>query len=161
MVAVDSSAIIPLIRIGKLSLLEKYFKKIKISREIYYELISGVIGVSEIEKGCKSWIIIYEKLNEVEEISELDNIGLADASIILLAQKEKDIILSGDYMLINVAKSKGIECMWLTAFIIKCAKKKIINKIVAKEIMLDLIRVGMRLNNQVYSLILKKIEEIK
>ena len=161
MVAVDSSALIPLIRIGKLPLLEKYFKKIKITREIYNELISGVIGVSEFEKACNSWITIYEKSEEFEKISELENIGKADVSIILLAQKEKEILLSGDYMLINVAKSKGIECLWLTAFIIKCTEKNILDKEEAKQILLDLIKAGTRLNNQVYSLILKKIDEIK
>ncbi len=161
MVAVDSSAIMPLLRIGKLFLLEKYFKKIKITKEVYNELISGVIGVSEIEEGCKTWINVSESLKEVDKLSELENVSYADASIILLAQKEKDILISGDYMLINVAKSKNIECIWLTAFIIKCVEKKILNKVEAKGTLMDLINAGMRLNNQVYSLILMKIDETK
>mgnify|MGYP001580622991 FL=1 len=161
MVAVDSSAIMPLLRIGKLFLLEKYFKKIKITKEVYNELISGVIGVSEIEEGCKTWINVSESLKEVDKLSELENVSYADASIILLAQKEKDILISGDYMLINVAKSKNIECIWLTAFIIKCVEKKILNKVEAKGTLMDLINAGMRLNNQVNSLILMKIDETK
>ena len=161
MVAVDSSAIMPLLRIGKLFLLEKYFKKIKITKEVYNELISGVIWVSEIEEGCKTWINVSESLKEVDKLSELENVSYADASIILLAQKEKDILISGDYMLINVAKSKNIECIWLTAFIIKCVEKKILNKVEAKGTLMDLINAGMRLNNQVYSLILMKIDETK
>ena len=155
MVAVDSSALIPLIRIGKLYLLEKYFKKIKITKEIYNELISGVVGVSDFEEACNSWIIIFKEFKEYEKISELENIGKVDASIILLAKKEKETLISGDYMLINVAKSKGIECLWLTAFIIKCAEKSIIDKEEAKQILLDLIDAGMRLNNQIYSLLLR------
>ncbi len=160
MVAVDSSALIPLIRIGKLSLLQKFFKKIKITKEIYQELVSGVIGVSEFEEACKSWIIIQKEAYESERLSELEGIGNADASIILLAQKEKDILLSSDIMLINIAKSKNIECLWLTAFIIKCVEKKIINKNEAKEILLNMVGAGMRLKNEVYVLILKKIEEV-
>ena len=161
MVVVDSFALIPLIRIGRLDLLEKYFKKIKITKEVYEELIAGLIGVSEFEKACKSWIIANKELFELERLSELENIEKADASVILFAQKEKDILLSGDLILINTAKSKNIECLWLTAFILKCIEKEIVSKEEAKQILLDMIQAGIRLKNDVYSHILKRIDEIK
>ena len=135
--------------------------KIKITKEIYKELISGVTGVSEFVNATKLWINVIEISIESENFTELENIGKADASAILLALNKKEILLSGDYMLITLAKTKGIDCLWLTAFIIRSVEKKILSKEEAKQMLLDMIKTGMRLNNQVYSLILNKIDEIK
>ena len=59
MVAVDSSVIIHLARIGKLRLLSLYFKKIKITQDIEQEIIKdGKVGYEEIKKGIGKWIEI-------------------------------------------------------------------------------------------------------
>ena len=55
MAIVDSSVLILLSRINKLSLLQNYFRRITITPDIYDEVKVG-IGASEIEKACKIWI---------------------------------------------------------------------------------------------------------
>ena len=159
MAVVDSSVLIHLGRINKLYLLKEYFKKIIITPDIYDEIKSG-IGASEIEKACESWIRIDEpkNLDEINSISKLENIEKADASIIVLAEEKKEILLSNDYALIIVAKSKSIECWWLTTFLLRCLKKKIIAKEEAKQILFELIEAGMRLGNDVYAAILREID---
>ena len=160
MVIVDSSILIHLSRIGKLSLLKKFFEKIKITKYIYEEVKVGKRGSSEIEKACKEWIILSKqrKFEEINDISRLEGIEKADASIILLAKEEKDILLSNDYALIIVARSKGIECWWLVTFLLRCLDKELITKEEAKQILFDLIEAGMRLHNAVFTAILKEIE---
>lgn len=161
MAIVDSSVLIHLSRINKLFLLQKFFKKATITQDIYDEVKTG-IGASEIEKACKSWIRIEKpkNLNEINNISKSEDIEKADASIIVLAKEKREILLSNDYALIMVARSKGIECWWLTTFILRCLKKKIITKKEAKQILFELVEAGMRLDNAVYAVILREIENL-
>ena len=161
MAVVDSSVLIHLSRINKLSLLKKCFSKIMITQDIFDEVKTG-IGSSEIEKSCKSWITIEKPKNsdEIDSTSKLEDIEKADASIIVLAGEKKEILLSNDYALIMVARSKGIECRWLTTFILRCLKKNIITKKEAKQILLDLIAAGIRLSNEVYAAILTEIDKL-
>src|SRR3989344_6522089 len=133
MVVVDSSVLIPLIRIGRLQLLERYFSNIIITKEIEGEIESGKIGFNEIKKALTKWINIESpKSDDARQLSGSESISVADASIILLAEKNKDILLSNDYRLSIVAKGKGIEFWWLTFFILQCLKKGIVKKEEAK-----------------------------
>ncbi len=159
MAVVDSSVLIHLSRIGKLFLLERFFKKIIITEDIYNEVKTG-IGASEIENATKKWIEIInpKNISKINNFSKLEGIEKPDASIILLAKRKNHILLSNDYTLIRVARSKGVECWWLTTFILQCLKGKIINKDQAKKILFDLVGAGMRLNNVVYATILRHIE---
>ena len=161
MAVADSSVLIHLSRINKLSLLKKYFNKVIITQDIYDEIKVGT-GASEIEKACKSWITVEKPKNSdgINNLSKLEGIEKADSSIIVLAEEKKEILLSNDYDLIMIAKSKGIECWWLTTFILRCLKKKIITKKEAKQILLDLIDSGMRLSNEVYAAILREIDNL-
>jgi predicted nucleic acid-binding protein len=160
MVVVDSSVLIPLLRIGKLPLLKSFFGKIDITREVYEEINVGTLGLSEFEEACGKWIIILsKKFKNTNQIAKSENIEQADASVILLAKSKETILLSNDYALIIVAKNKGIKCWWATTFILRCLQKRIIKKKEAKQILLGLIKSGMRLDNEVYAAILDEIDK--
>lgn len=162
MVVVDTSVLSPLLKIGKLSLLEKFFKKIVITKEVEKEIKIGKIGADEFEEACKNWIEIKEiNSKEIEKLANLEGIENADSSIILLAKDAKDIVLSNDSALITTAKTKNIEYWWLTTFIIKTIKKKIITKKEGKQTLSDLIKSGMRLKNEIYVAILEEIDKIE
>jgi hypothetical protein len=115
MAVIDSSVLIHLARINRLSLLEKFFKKVKITENVRREVISGT-GGSEIKDACGRWIA--------------------------------------------VARSKGVECWWLTTFLLICLKRKIVTKKEAKETLFGLVETGMHLNNAVFAAILKEIDSI-
>jgi len=157
MVVVDSCVLILLSEVGKLSLL-RYFKEVLITPEIYKETTEkDRPGASEIEKACKDWIGIERvKLNKTESISELNGMERADLSIIMLAKSRGDILLSNSRTLIQIAKIKGVECYWLTTFLLKLVKNGKIGKEDAKDIIFDLVENGMRLRIEVYAAILKK-----
>lgn len=159
MAVVDSSALIHLSRINKLSLLKEFFGKIKITKEVYDEVKEGT-GASEIAEACKTWIEVSKQLAVGrDELSRLEGIEQADASVLLLVQKEKAILLCNDYALINAARSKGIACWWVTSFLLQCLKKKLLSKTEAKQALYDLVQSGMRLSNEVYSAMLKGIDD--
>ena len=160
MAVIDSSVLIPLSRIGKLNLLRIFFKSILITKEVYNEVKEG-IGSSEIEEGLKSWIHIDKRdFKNAQDLSEREGVELADASIILLSKETKDLLVSNDYHLITIARARGIECLWLTGFLIQCVTRKIITKKETKDILLALIKVGMRLDNEVYATILDEINKM-
>jgi predicted nucleic acid-binding protein len=159
MVVVDSSVLIHLMRIGQLELLKKFFGKIKITKEILRELVQEEkIRASEIKKSVSKWIIV--KKVEIIKIPEFEDIEKGDIELILLAEKEKDILLTNDLALITVAKTMGTETWWTTTFLIKLVKRKIINKKQAKEILFDLVQSGLRLKIEVYVAIEKEIDRI-
>lgn len=161
MVVVDTSILIHLSRIGELSLLKRYFKKIIITKDVHDEIAEGKVGYTEI-KGAQ-WIQIGKPQDQdkIRKLSTLEGIEKADASLVLLANEKNDRLLSNDAALIMVARSKGIACWWLTTFLLRCLDKKLISKREAQQILYDVVQSGMRLQNVVYSAILKEIESRK
>lgn len=161
MAIVDSSVLIPLMRIGKLSLLNEFFKKILITKEVYKEIESGEAGISEFMGKIGNWIYVHGKIfAEARETAKLERIEEADASLILLAQEKKDILLSNDFALIACARSKGIKCWWLTTFLLQCVRENSLKKDAAKRVLFDLISAGVRLDNRVYAAILNEIDKM-
>lgn len=161
---VDSSVLIHLSRIGKLDFL-KEFGEIKITEDVYRETVEeakGREGVSSIGEACSSWISVIKMADEkkIRKLAEQEGIENADASLILLAEEKKEILLSNDYYLIRAARSRGIECWWLTTLLLRAVKGKKIKKEEAKQMLLNLVESGMRLSIEVYTAILKRIDEI-
>lgn len=162
MVVVDSSVLVPLARIGRLNLLKDFFKDVKTVEGVYSECVleaRGKPGTSEIKEACDDWIKVVE-VEEVKEMAELEGVERTDASLILLSRKQDDKLLSNDYALIALGRSKGIECWWLTTLILKMVKKGMMKQKEAKQILFDLIRAGMRLKPEVYATILREIERM-
>jgi predicted nucleic acid-binding protein len=161
MVVVDSSVLVPLLRIGKLGLLKSYFGEVQIPSEVYGEIMAGQIGASLFEEACKDWInISSEKFSKAKSIALKEGISHTDAVLILLAEEKKQILVSNDSALILVAKSREIKCLWLTSIIFECAKKKLLFKKEAKTMLLQLVQAGMYLSNDVYSAMLDEIEKM-
>lgn len=162
MVVVDSSVLIPLLRTGRISLLQKFFKRITITRDVYEEIVQGKLGFYEFEKACNVWIVIEEfrGVKEKKEPFEEDMLKKADRSLLLLAKRKKDILLSNDAAIIMIARSMNIECFWMTTFLLECLKKKILTRSEAKASLFELVQAGMRLENAVYAAILKEMEDL-
>ncbi len=162
---IDSSVLIPLSRIGRLSLLKKFFKKVIITNEVYRETVKepiNKIGVSGIEQACGKWILIQKFKNKkaIKKIVELECIAPADASLILLAEELNESLLSNDYTLIKTARARGVDCWWLTTFILKIITNGMVSKSEGKQILLELIENGMRLSPIVYAIIIQRINDL-
>src|SRR3989338_3772772 len=156
MAVVDSSVIIHLARIGKLNLLQACFKKIKISPGIEQEIIKEGKGGQEIKDGVGKWIDV-KKIDI--RASRTEFLSASDIEIIELAMKEKDFILTNDGEIILSAKSRGVEAMWLTTFLLLCLKKKLVDKKEAKQILYDLVRTGCYIRTDTFAGVQRQIEE--
>ncbi len=131
MAVVDSSALIHLVRVGRLNLLKGFFKEIYITPEIFEEVAKAEdkkVGVSQIKEAASSWIKILAPRQKIKikNIADSEKVEYADASIILLAEERKDVLLSNDAFLIKVANARSVECWWLTTFLLNCLRKKMI-----------------------------------
>lgn len=162
---VDSSVLIHLSRIGRLTLLRKYFGEIVITEDVYRETVEeakGRVGASTIAKAYGKWINVQKLKNKklINRIIDLEGIEKTDASLILLAEERGEPLLSNDYALIKVARARGVECWWLTTFVLNALAKGTVKKKEGKEILLDLIESGLRLSPQVYASMLRRIDEM-
>ncbi len=162
MVVIDSSALIPLARTGNLNLL-KQFKELKTTSEIKEEVIDqgkGKKGTSDLKRYFKNIEIKEVNTKETEELAELEGVTKADASLILLAQQEDEVLLTNDKVLIQITRMKNTKYYWLTTLILKSIKNRHISRDEGKQILYELVQEGMNLKNQVYAKILRKIDEM-
>ncbi len=162
MTILDSSTLIPLARTGNLDLLNQ-LRELKATPKIKKEVIEqgkGRKGTSELKKLFKNIQTKKIDTEKTQETAELEGITKADASLILLAQQENEVLLTNDKALIQIARMKNIECHWLTTLILKSVENNHIDKEEAKEILYNLVQEGMNLKNQVYSKIIKEIDKM-
>ncbi|MBI4210696.1 MAG: hypothetical protein HY544_04290 [Candidatus Diapherotrites archaeon] len=161
----DSSVLIPLARAGKLGLLRVRYRKVRVTPSIEKETVyENKVGSSEIKKAIGQWIIVQKTgkglERDADELAVAENISRADAEIILLAQKNREDILTNDYRLAIVAKANGIKAVWPTAFLLECMKRKIITRPKAKETLLELVKNGLRLSPEVFAEALRLMDVV-
>ncbi len=163
MVVVDSSVLIPLSKIGKLELIKDSFEKVITTGYIYSEVVEegkGRKGTSKIKDCFERWIEVKTVDRQMsEDIAELEGINIADASLLILAEDTSSILLTNDRALIMIAKTRNIEYYWLTTLILKSTKEGRLETVEGKAILGDLVDAGMNLKPQVYSRILKILDD--
>ena len=153
MVVVDSSALIPLIKIGKLELLRNVFPKIVLPEPIWQEIVveGKKLGkpVRGIEEGRGSWFTI-EKIGK--EIHAGENLGMTDMAVFEIARATKDVLLTNDASLYYYALSQGVKAYWLTTLLLIAVKKRKIDKNEAENTLLELVSAGgMHLKSDILS----------
>lgn len=154
MVVVDSSAIIPLIKIGKLDLIRKSFKNIIIPSLVWDEVVEEgkKLGkpISEFEIGKDIWFKI-EKCKGEE----------ADLAVLNLAKEKKDLLLTNDAAMYYSGLSLNIKSWWLTTLLLSCVKNKKINKEEGENILLELVNAaGIHLKSDILSELLIIIKNL-
>lgn len=163
MVVVDSSVLIPLSKIGMLDLIKAIFEEVITTEYIYRKVVEegkGMKGTWKIKESFEQWISIKNVDRKMaEKVAELEGVTTADASLLILADDTSSELLTNDRALIMIAKTRNIEYYWLTSLLLKSTKEGKLKVEEAKTILCDLVDVGMNLTPQVYSQILKKLDE--
>ena len=160
MVVVDSSALIPLAWIGRLDLIPAVFDEMDTTGPVEDEvLVDGKPGTAALERFLGE-VVKHDPPSEAERVAELEGIAVADASVILLAEEGDEILLANDKGLIEVARSHGVECWWVTTLLLRCAKVGVLGAEEAKDVLYDLVDAGMNLSPQVYVQVQRKIDEV-
>lgn len=153
MVVVDSSALIPLIRIGRLDLLRKVFDKIIVPETVWEEVaVEGKkLGrpVKDFEEGGGKWFIVAKAKDSATEEGYIEK---GDLAVFKTAKGRKDILLTNDAALYYYALSQGVKAYWLTTVLLIAAKRKKISRGEAEAILLELVNTaGMHLKSELMS----------
>lgn len=160
MVVVDSSALIPLAWVGRLDLISNGFDTIRTTEEVQEEVLTeGKRGTAALDEFLEK-VSVHERPAAADEVASMEGIAVADASVILLAEADGEIVLANDRGLIEVARSHGIECWWVTTLLLRCTKDGTLTADEATDVLYDLVDEGMNLHPKVYAQVQKKLREL-
>jgi predicted nucleic acid-binding protein len=160
MVVVDSSALIPLAWIGRLDLVSTTFDDIRTTEAVREEVLTeGKPGTAALDEFLAD-VVVHDVPDTAPEVASMEGIAVADASLILLADADEQILLANDKGLIEVARSHGVECWWVTTLLLGCAKEGDLTADEATDILYDLVDEGMNLHPKVYTRVQKKLREL-
>jgi len=160
MVVVDSSALIPLAWVGRLGLIPTAFDKIRTTEEIRAEVLTeGKRGTATLAEFLAD-VTVHDPPTRSGKVASMEGIAVADASVILLAEDDGEILLANDKGLIEVARSHGVECWWVTTLLLNCTKKGDLTADEATDLLYDLVDEGMNLHPKVYSQVQRKLREL-
>jgi len=90
----------------------------------------------------------------------MEGIAVADASVILQAEADEEILLANDKGLIEIARSHSIGCWWATTLLLSCTKEGDLTTEEATNLLYDLVDEGMNLHLKVYAQVQKKLREL-
>ena len=167
MIVSDSTSLIHLSKIGKLSLLKGVFRKVVIPESVFEEtVVQGKrlkkADAGAIESATQDWILIKrldkKQREEGEKLLKIANIGRGEAQAIILARDSNQGLVIDDSLAQKVAETCGIETYWTTSVVLKAVSEKILTKKQAKGVLEDLVRAGYRLKPEVLLLLIEKLK---
>ncbi len=160
MVVVDSSALIPLAWIGRLDLVSSAFDEVQTAQEVREEVLTGgKRGTATLDEFLTD-VAVHGTPDTADEVAAMEGIAVADASVILLAEADEEILLANDRGLIEVARSHGVECFWVTTLLLRCTKEGELRADEATDVLYDLVDEGMNLHPKVYTQVQKKLRKL-
>lgn len=160
MAVVDSSALIPLAWVGRLELIPAVFEDRHTTVDVRDEvLIEGKRGTAALEEFLEG-VTIHPTPEDAESVAELEGITPTDASVVLLAAEEDDVLLANDKGLIEVARSHGVDNWWVTTLLFRCVRENVLSADEATEVLYDLVDEGMNLHPKVYARVQRKLREL-
>ena len=94
MVVVDSSALIPLARVGRLELIEAVATEIRTVEGVEGEVLGGgKPGVAALESFFSD-VAVAETPERSADVAEMEGIAATDAAVVLLADADDDVLLA-------------------------------------------------------------------
>jgi predicted nucleic acid-binding protein len=161
MVVLDSSALIPLARVGCLDLVLAAYEELRTVEGVESEvLVPGKPGTAALESFLDD-VEVRETPTDAEYVAELEGVAETDAAVVLLAADLDDRILANDRGLIVVARSHDIEHDWVTTLPLHCTSRGILSAEEANDVLYELVDVGMTLDPKVYVRIQKELGELE
>lgn len=160
MVVVDSSALIPLARVGRLELVQTAFDTVRATTSVQDEvLVEGKPGTAALAAFLED-ATLHEPPDRADEVAQLEGISATDASVILLARDRDERLLANDRGLIDVAETQGVEGWWLTTLLLHCTKEGLLSADDATDVLYELVEEGTNLDPQLYAKVQRKLQEL-
>lgn len=162
MIAIDSTPLIHLSKIGRLDILENcsLITTESVRGEV---IIEGKMGASMLKEFFKRVEVVKLSERDIDTASSIaksEDVHQADAELLLLAKKKKCRLLTNDRALVLLARSMGLKVWWVTTLILNLTNTGRLSKEGGKYILDDLIMSGMRIETGVYIRIQREIEII-
>jgi predicted nucleic acid-binding protein len=160
MVVVDASALIPLAWVGRLDLVSTAFDDIRTTADVREEVLAeGKRGTAALDEFLTD-VDVHDTPDRADEVASMEGIAVADASVILLAEADEELLLANDRGLIEVARSHSVECWWVTTLLLSCTKEGDLTAEEGTDVLYDLVDEGMNLHPKVYAQVQKKLQEL-
>lgn len=157
MIAIGSTPLIHLSKIGKLDILEDY--SIVTTPSVREEvIIRGKPGVSNLINFFERVEVVVVEKKDAISIAEMEGVHQADAELLLLAKNKNCTLLTNDKALVLLARSWGVKVWWVTTLILNQVKRGKLSKEEGKTILDELIHSGMKIETKVYIRIIKEID---
>lgn len=166
----NASPLIWLSKVGKLSLLKKLFGEVLIPEEVYKEAVEKGLeeGFSDPfvikESVDNGWIKVI-KLDEDGEklcrkiMEHASEIHLGEAQAIILARKNKTLLLMDESSGRAFAEAMGLKVRGTLYIIIEALRKGLLDKNNAKETVLMLASKGFRIEPKLLARLLRDMEK--
>lgn len=170
---IDSSSLIIFAKINKLNVLERLYKSLEITKEVYKETVEEglVVGASDaeiikkyVESGKIKIIPLNEKYEKISEelIKIYPQIDIGESSIISLClQESKRGVIIDEATARKVAKLYGVRAVGSLRILLESYKKDIINENEIREIVSEIIKNKFRLGGEVINEFWNIFEKIK
>lgn len=154
----NTTPIISLASIGKLSVIEDLFKEIIIPEAVYSEIkAKESFGFKEVDSK-------FIKVNRILGIKYrdllLNQLDVGESETIILATEIKaDVVIIDDNLAYKIAKNAGLNVIRTLSILLAAKNKGIISEI--KPLLDEMISKGRWYSNRVYENFLTKIGELK
>jgi predicted nucleic acid-binding protein len=112
-VVADSSPLVILTKLGCFDLLNKLFRRLDISAEVYHEVVvagAGLPGATEVANA--KWVEVRNLQNQADLLAAQQNyaLGVGELSTILLGKELRvDAVLLDDYKARKLATAEGLQ----------------------------------------------------
>ncbi len=157
---VDTSALIPLARVGELDLVKLVFDQVLTTRPVVEELlVEGQPGTAAL-KDFVDDVRIRDAPPESPNVASLEGISATDASVVLAANQAGSILLANDKALIQVARAHDVDCWWVTTLLLECTQRGHLDAEEAKEVLGGLVDAGMNLHPRILIHVQNKLEDV-
>ncbi len=154
MIVSNSTVLIYLAKIGKLSLLKELFREVSIPAEVFAEVVirgkeqqhpDAFIVESAVEEG---WIYI----KDIETAGELEKFGIdpGEAQAISLARSLGVPVLLDQTHARNAAKALGLKPSGTIFVLLAALRKKFLTYEDYQDSLEELVRAGFRMSDEVY-----------
>lgn len=161
MAVLDSSALIPLARVGRLELVSRTFDALYTTDAVREEVTTeGKRGSAVLAEFLED-VSIQNVPSGTEDVAEKEGITTTDASVIILANERDGILSANDKGLIETARSHNVESWWVTTLLLKNTKDGTLTADESESILYDLVDEGMNLHPKIYTKVQKKLRKLE
>jgi predicted nucleic acid-binding protein len=158
-IAIDSSSLIHLSKIGRLDILENYslITTESVREEVIVEGKAGVSRLKELFKRVEVVKLSGKHIDTALAIAKSEKVHQTDAELLLLAKRRNCTLLTNDRALVLLARSLRIKVWWFITLILNLVREKKLSREEGKDSLDELIMSGMKIETSVYIRILREI----